>query len=39
MALSVNGELRQHSDAGEMIFSIPETIAFLTRFVTLRPAI
>jgi len=37
MALSVNGELRQHSDAGEMIFSIPETIAFLTRFVTLRP--
>lgn len=37
MALRVNGELRQHSDAGEMIFSIPETIAFLTRFVTLRP--
>lgn len=37
MALWVNGELRQHSDAGEMIFSIPETIAFLTRFVTLRP--
>ncbi len=37
MALSVNGELRQHSDAGEMIFSIPETIAFLSRFVTLRP--
>lgn len=37
MALTVNGELRQHSDAGEMIFSIPETIAFLTRFVTLRP--
>jgi 2-keto-4-pentenoate hydratase/2-oxohepta-3-ene-1,7-dioic acid hydratase in catechol pathway len=37
MALSVNGELRQHSDAGEMIFSIPESIAFLSRFVTLRP--
>jgi 2-keto-4-pentenoate hydratase/2-oxohepta-3-ene-1,7-dioic acid hydratase in catechol pathway len=37
MALTVNGELRQHSDAGEMIFSIPETIAFLSRFVTLRP--
>lgn len=37
MALSVNGELRQHSSAGEMIFSIPEAIAFLSRFVTLRP--
>ncbi|MBX3072069.1 MAG: fumarylacetoacetate hydrolase family protein [Thermomicrobiales bacterium] len=37
MALRVNGELRQHSDAGEMIFSIPESIAFLSRFVTLRP--
>ena len=37
MALKVNGELRQHSSAGEMIFSIPESIAFLSRFVTLRP--
>lgn len=37
MALTVNGELRQHSDAGEMIFSIPESVAFLSRFVTLRP--
>jgi len=37
MALTVNGELRQHSDAGEMIFSIPEAVAFLSRFVTLRP--
>lgn len=37
MALHVNGELRQHSSAGEMIFSIPEAIAFLSRFVTLRP--
>jgi 2-keto-4-pentenoate hydratase/2-oxohepta-3-ene-1,7-dioic acid hydratase in catechol pathway len=37
MALTVNGELRQHSDAGEMIFSIPESIAFLSRFVTVRP--
>jgi 2-keto-4-pentenoate hydratase/2-oxohepta-3-ene-1,7-dioic acid hydratase in catechol pathway len=36
MALKVNGELRQHSSAGEMIFSISETIAFLSRFVTLR---
>lgn len=37
MSLRVNGELRQHSSAGEMIFSIPESIAFLSRFVTLRP--
>jgi len=37
MALRVNGELRQHSSAGEMIFSIPESIAFLSRFVTLQP--
>ena len=37
MALNVNGELRQHSAAGEMIFTVPETIAFLSRFVTLRP--
>ena len=37
MALKVNGELRQHSAAGEMIFTVPETIAFLSRFVTLHP--
>ena len=37
MSLRVNGELRQHSAAGEMIFTIPEAIAFLSRFVTLRP--
>lgn len=37
MSLRVNGELRQHSAAGEMIFTIPESIAFLSRFVTLRP--
>jgi len=37
MALKVNGELRQHSSAGEMLFTIPETVAFLSRFVTLRP--
>lgn len=37
LALRVNGELRQHSSAGEMIFTVPEAIAFLSRFVTLRP--
>lgn len=36
MSLKVNGELRQHSTAGEMIFTVPEAIAFLSRFVTLR---
>ncbi len=37
MSLRVNGELRQHSAAGEMIFTVPEAITFLSRFVTLRP--
>ncbi len=37
MSLRVNGDLRQHSEAGEMIFTVPESIAFLSRFVTLRP--
>ncbi len=36
MSLRVNGVLRQHSSAGEMIFTIPEAIAFLSRFVTLE---
>ncbi len=37
MSLRVNGDLRQHSAAGEMIFTVSETIAFLSRFVTLQP--
>jgi 2-keto-4-pentenoate hydratase/2-oxohepta-3-ene-1,7-dioic acid hydratase in catechol pathway len=37
MALSVNGELRQHSSAGEMIFTVPEAIAWISRFITLEP--
>lgn len=37
MALRVNGELRQHSSAGEMIFSIPEAIAWISSFITLEP--
>jgi 2-keto-4-pentenoate hydratase/2-oxohepta-3-ene-1,7-dioic acid hydratase in catechol pathway len=37
MALSVNGELRQHSSAGEMIFSVAESIEWISRFVTLEP--
>lgn len=37
MALRVNGELRQHSSAGEMIVSIPEAIAWISGFITLEP--
>lgn len=37
MALRVNGELRQHSSAGEMIFTIPEAIAWISSFITLEP--
>ena len=37
MSLKVNGELRQHSAAGEMIFDVPESIAFISRFITLEP--
>ncbi len=37
MSLTVNGELRQHSSAGEMIFTVPESIAFISQFITLEP--
>jgi 2-keto-4-pentenoate hydratase/2-oxohepta-3-ene-1,7-dioic acid hydratase in catechol pathway len=37
MALRVNGELRQHSSAGEMIFTVPEAIAWISGFITLEP--
>jgi 2-keto-4-pentenoate hydratase/2-oxohepta-3-ene-1,7-dioic acid hydratase in catechol pathway len=37
MSLRVNGELRQHSSAGEMIFTVPEAVAWISRFVTLEP--
>ncbi len=33
----VNGELRQEGHTSQMRFSIPEVIAFLSRFLTLRP--
>jgi len=35
--LTVNGEVRQTADLGQMIWSIPETIAYLSRFVRLAP--
>ena len=33
----VNGELRQDSSTDQMIFNIPEAIAFITRTCTLLP--
>lgn len=33
----VNGEVRQSARLGELLFSIPELIAYVTSFTTLRP--
>jgi fumarylpyruvate hydrolase len=35
--LKVNGEYRQQSDIDQMIWSVPEQIAFLTQYYTLEP--
>ena len=35
--LSVNGRARQHGDLADLIWSVPETIAHLSRLVTLAP--
>jgi len=35
--LAVNGEQRQHSDLSHMVWSVPEIIAHLSRFVRLAP--
>lgn len=35
--LKVNGQLRQGSDLAKMIWNVPETIAYLSNFVTLAP--
>ena len=35
--LKVNGEVRQNSDVGEMIWKIPETISYLSQLVELFP--
>jgi fumarylpyruvate hydrolase len=37
IVLKVNGEVRQSSDLKHLIWSIPETIAYLSRLVTLAP--
>ncbi|MFN3652917.1 MAG: fumarylacetoacetate hydrolase family protein [Armatimonadota bacterium] len=33
----VNGEVRQDSTTAEMVFTVPEVIAWISRFVTLEP--
>lgn len=35
--LKVNGEVRQKGDLAEMIWNVPETIAYLSKLITLRP--
>ncbi len=35
--LEVNGKVTQHGDLAEMIWNVPETIAYLSRLVTLKP--
>ncbi len=37
ITLEVNGELRQQGDLSEMIWSVPDTIAFLSRYYRLAP--
>jgi 2-keto-4-pentenoate hydratase/2-oxohepta-3-ene-1,7-dioic acid hydratase in catechol pathway len=37
MRLSVNGEVKQDATTGQMIFKIPDIIAFVTRWATLEP--
>jgi 2-keto-4-pentenoate hydratase/2-oxohepta-3-ene-1,7-dioic acid hydratase in catechol pathway len=37
MRLAVNGELRQQASTADMIYSVAETIAFCSRFMTLEP--
>jgi fumarylpyruvate hydrolase len=34
--LRINGEVRQKGDLAEMIWNVPETIAYLSRLITLR---
>jgi len=37
LTCTLNGELRQNSNTGDMIFSVAEIIEFLSRFMTLEP--
>lgn len=35
--LKINGEVRQKGDLSEMIWNVPDTIAYLSNLITLRP--
>jgi fumarylpyruvate hydrolase len=37
ITLSVNGAIKQQGDIGQMIYSIPAIIAFLSKYVRLAP--
>ena len=37
ISLSVNGEIKQDSNTGNMIFSVAELIEFISKLVTLEP--
>jgi 2-keto-4-pentenoate hydratase/2-oxohepta-3-ene-1,7-dioic acid hydratase in catechol pathway len=37
LKVRVNGELKQNASTGQMIFGVPELIAFISRIVTLEP--
>lgn len=37
LRFTVNGEVRQESDLNKMIWSVPETISFLSGLITLQP--
>lgn len=37
IALSVNGEVRQSADLADLIWNVPETIAYISRFYRLEP--
>jgi 2-keto-4-pentenoate hydratase/2-oxohepta-3-ene-1,7-dioic acid hydratase in catechol pathway len=37
LTLSVNGEVRQHSNTGDMIFGVAHIVSYLSQFMTLLP--
>jgi 2,4-diketo-3-deoxy-L-fuconate hydrolase len=37
LELSVNGEVRQKANTKDMLFNVPDIIAFISRFMTLHP--
>ena len=37
LTLTVNGDVRQRGNTRDMIFTVPELIAYVTRFMTMEP--